>query len=224
MVKVEVHRSPRNISKGSHAAEDAGLALNSLAFLATQPDTGLAEETTARFAAALDRVRDQIRDPRHSDYSTAVGILDKCLASSPDLERSGNARLAILLLAQCAGDSDRCQRSQTDPSFATLGSDNLSYRVELLARLAFFPAANQILAKCLAEDAATPGQRAFVLMEDARHRCRFADYEAASIAVRRALELVAEEPSELALRQAELLELERDSPGFALFLRAQTGK
>jgi serine/threonine protein kinase len=219
----KVDRSPRDPNKASDGLADAMLALNSLAWIADEGGA-MSQQEAKILGQALVGIKSSILENTNPGFETAARLLDECLEAVPALKKKRNSRLARLLLLQCAGDQARVDAAINDPSHLILGSDNLSYRVELLTRLGNPAAARQLLDNYVLSGAATPLEKSQGLIERARLRTGFGNYDEARADVERALLLAGDSPAERTHCQMELAEIERAYPGFAAYLKTQQGK
>jgi hypothetical protein len=199
------------------------LALNSLAWIAGQGGA-MSPQDAKILGQALVDIKSSILENTNPGFESAARLLDECLEAVPELKAKQNPRLARLLLLQCAGDQARVDADINDPSHLILGSDNLSYRVELLTRLGNPAAARQLLDNYVLSGAATPLEKSQGLIERARLRTGFGNYDEARADVERALLLAGDSPAERTHCQLELAEIERDYPGFAAYLKTKQGE
>jgi hypothetical protein len=133
-------------------------------------------------------------------------------------------QLARLLLSQATGDPSAAQQAIVNPAFTIPGTDNLSYRVQLLSRLDAAEKAESLLNQVLENPSLTSKKRSDALIQRAEVRAKLGKFPEARGDASLAQEMAGQDSALKAGVKMRILRIESDHPSYAAYLKANPGK
>jgi len=207
------------------AYEDAQLAYNSLTWIQNDlPRLGLSSEQHNLFQDTLAAIQAHTSNRETLEPELAARKLDLCLNAVPSLGEIPNVVLGRFLLMQAAGDPGAAKKGIGNPVFTTPGTDNLSYRVQLLCRLNAADKAEVLLDRVLEDASLASTKRSDALVRRAEVRARLGKFAEARAD---AMEAIAAAGNDAALKagvEMKLLKIEEGFPAYAAYLKTRPGK
>jgi hypothetical protein len=189
-----------------------------------EDDASMTNDENELYQNMLVQIHNSVWGGTDPDFPAAVQFLDACLNAVPRLKKRPNVQLAHLLLHQCADDRAANLVVLDDPSFLTLGNDDLGYRVALLSRLGAESKADEFLGNFITQESRTPGKKSEALVRRARVRATLGRFGEAQADADQSVAMAGDNPALKAQRESDLMRLGRDIPAFADYLQSNSGK
>lgn len=207
------------------AYEDAQLAYNSLTWIQNDlPRLNLSSEQHNLFQDTLAAIQSHTSGQETFEPELAARKLDLCLDAIPSLREIPNVALARLLLMQAAGDTGAAAKDIGNPVFSSPGTDNLSYRVQLLCRLNAADKAETLIGRVLEDPSLSTRKRYEALVKRAEVRAQQGRHTEAHDDANQALEVTGQDVALKTAVEMKLLRLESDYPGYAAYLKTRPEK
>ncbi len=187
-------------------------------------DVSMTNDENDLYQNMLVQIHNSVWGEGDPDFPAAVQFLDTCLNAVPRVKKRPNVQLAHLLLQQCADDRAANLAVLDDPSFLTLGNDDLGYRIALLSQLGAVAKADEFLGNFITQESRTPGEKSEALVRRARVRATLGRFGEAQADADQSLALVGDNPALKAQRESDIMRLGRDIPAFADHLKSQSPK
>jgi serine/threonine protein kinase len=209
----------------SVAYDDAQLAYNSLTWIQNDlPWLNVSSEQHNLFQSTLAAIQSHTWSREAFEPALALQKLDLCLDAIPKVREIPNVQLAQLLLLQATGDPSAKQQAIVNPAFTIPGTDNLSYRVQLLSRLDAAEKAESLLDQVLENPSLTSKKRSDALIQRAEVRAKLGKFPEARGDASLAHEIAGQDSALKAGVKMRILRLESDHPSYAAYLKANPGK
>jgi hypothetical protein len=142
----------------------------------------------------------------------------------PKVKKRPNVQLVRLLLQQCADGRTATPGAVEDPSFLTLGNDDLSYRVALLCRLGAEARADEFLGNFVTKESRNAREKSEALVKRARVRATLGRHADARTDAEESVALAGSNLAIKTQRQNDLTRLAKDIPAYADYVKAHPGK
>jgi serine/threonine protein kinase len=189
-----------------------------------EDDASMTNDENELYQNMLVQIHNSVWGGSEPDFTAAVQFLNACLNTVPRVKKRPNVQLAHLLLHQCADDRATNLAVLDDPSFLTLGNDDLGYRVALLSRLGAESKADEFLGNFITQESRTPGEKSEALVRRARVRATLGRFGEAQADADQSLALVGDNPALKARRESDIMRMGSDIPAFADYLKSHTEK
>jgi serine/threonine protein kinase len=190
----------------------------------SEDNVSMTNDENELYQNMLVQIHNSVLGENEPDFTAAVQFLDSCLNAVPRVKKRPNVQLAHLLLHQCADDRAANLVVLDDPSFLTLGNDDLGYRVALLSRLGAESKADEFLGNFITQESRTPGEKSEALVRRARVRATLGRFDEARADTDRSVALAGANAALKAQRQSDITQLGRDIPAFSDYLKDHSVK
>ncbi len=218
--------SPQTSAVASRLSDDGNLAFGALTTTQTDPDDEnyMTSDENSLYQDTMVKIQNCVWDENKLDFPTAIQLFDACMNSMPKVRKRPNVQLVRLLLQQCADGRTATPGAVADPSFLTLGNDDLSYRVALLCRLGAEARADEFLGNFVTNESRNAREKSEALVKRARVRATIGRHADARTDAEESVALAGSNLAIKTQRQNDLTRLAKDIPAYADYVKTHPGK